>query len=134
MFGRVEATRLSASSHCNAAWPSVRSEFSRNRNCSTFLIPFSNQLRGRWLRWSVGGKVVSSVYFPSSNPDECVTRMKHRVLPGFGGGIVHGPARMLLQHVVNVLDAGDVALPDAIDAFVEPSDGRPERDAVVTDF
>src|SRR5436190_905047 len=47
MFGSVEATRLSASNQSNAAWPSVRSEFSRKRSLSIFLIPLSSQLRER---------------------------------------------------------------------------------------
>ena len=59
---------------------------------------------------------------------------KHRVFPEFSRDVLHGTTGMLLEHVVNVLDAGDVAFPDAVDAFIKPADRRTERDAVMTNF
>ncbi len=62
------------------------------------------------------------------------TDEEHRVLAGVGRRFLHRAAGMLLEDIVDVLHAGGVAVADAIDAFVEPADGRPERDAVVTNF
>ena len=59
---------------------------------------------------------------------------KHRVLLCFSGGVVDGASRMLLEHIVDVLHARDLALADGVDAFVHPADGRPEGDTVVTNF
>ena len=59
---------------------------------------------------------------------------EHRVLAGFGRGLLHGATGMLLEHVINVLNAGDVAFANAIDAFVKPADRRPERNAGIANL
>ena len=59
---------------------------------------------------------------------------EHRVLASVRSGVMHGAPGMLLEHVVDVLHARDVAFANAIDAFVKPADRRPERDPGVTDF
>ena len=59
---------------------------------------------------------------------------EHCVLARVGSGIVQRVTGILLEHIVNVLDAGDVAFANAIHSFVKPADRRPERDAVVTNF
>src|SRR6266404_508666 len=59
---------------------------------------------------------------------------KRRVLARFGGGIVQRAAGMLFENIVNVLQARDFALANAIYAFIKPADRRSERDAVVTNF
>ena len=41
---------------------------------------------------------------------------------------------MLLEHIVNVLQACEFAFANGVDAFIHPADGGPERDAVVTNF
>src|SRR6266404_1161391 len=56
---------------------------------------------------------------------------KHCVLRRLSCGIVHGTPRMLLEHVVNVLQARDVALANAIDAFVKPADCWTQRNSIV---
>ena len=59
---------------------------------------------------------------------------EHRVFSSFGSGILHGATGMLLQQVVDVLDTGDFAFANAINAFVEPPDRRTERDAGIADL
>ena len=41
---------------------------------------------------------------------------------------------MLLEHIVDVLHARDLAFANDVDAFVHPADGGSKRDAVVTNF
>jgi len=60
------------------------------------------------------------------NPDQ-----EHRIPPRRGCSVLNNRTRMLLKHVVDVLDARHGPLPDAVDPFVLPPDGRPERDSVV---
>src|SRR5207249_9378535 len=64
-----------------------------------------------------------------SDPDQ-----EHRILAGFSRGGVHGPAGVLLQHVINVLETGYIALPDAIDSLVKPSNSRAESNSGITDL
>ena len=45
-----------------------------------------------------------------------------------------GAPRMLLEHIVDVLETRDFAFANDVDAFVHPADGRTERNAVVTNF
>ena len=59
---------------------------------------------------------------------------KHRVFRRLGGGFLHCATGMLLEHIVNVLHARDLAFANAIDAFIEPADRGAERNAVITDF
>ena len=59
---------------------------------------------------------------------------KHRVLPGLRRGVVHGASRVLLEHIVNVLQAREVTFADGVDAFVHPADRRAKGNAVVTNF
>ena len=59
---------------------------------------------------------------------------KHRVFRRIGRGFLHGAPGMLLEHVVDVLHACDIAFANAIDSLVEPADRRAERNAVITDF
>ena len=49
---------------------------------------------------------------------------KHGVLAELGGDVLHRAAGMLFEHVVDVLNAGHVALANAIHAFVKPADPR----------
>src|SRR5438046_8759587 len=62
------------------------------------------------------------------------TNEKHRLLPGFGRSVLDGASWMLLEHIVNVLQACEFAFANGVDAFIHPADGGPERDAVVTNF
>ena len=59
---------------------------------------------------------------------------EHCIFARVGGRIVKGAPRMLLKHVVDVLHAGDVPLANAIHAFVQPANRRPQRDPVVPNF
>ena len=59
---------------------------------------------------------------------------EHRVLARLGRDVLHGAAGMLLEHVVDVLHARDLALANAVDAFVKLADRRAERNAVVANF
>ena len=59
---------------------------------------------------------------------------KHGLLRRFGGGLVDGASGMLLEHIVDVLHARDLAFANDVDAFVHPADGGSKRDAVVTNF
>ena len=59
---------------------------------------------------------------------------KHRVLAGFCSCIVKCAPGMLLEHVVNVLDAREIALANAIHSLVQPADRRSQRNAVVPNF
>src|SRR5205807_10440534 len=59
---------------------------------------------------------------------------EHCVFARFRRGFVKGAPGMLLEHVVDMLDARHVALPNAINSLVEPTDRRPQRDAVITNF
>ena len=43
---------------------------------------------------------------------------EHRVFAGFGSGIVKGAPGMLLEHVVNVLHAREIALANRIQSLV----------------
>jgi len=52
----------------------------------------------------------------------------------WGGEAADPETGMLFEHVVNMLNAGDVALANAIDAFIQPADGRAERDTVGTNL
>ena len=52
----------------------------------------------------------------------------------FGRGLMKGAPGMLLEHVVNVLQARDVTLANTIHSLVQPADRRTERDAVITNF
>ena len=80
MFGSVVMTSGSARSHFRAAWPSVWGRSSvRKPSASIFWRPSSSHDRGRWLRWSLAGKVVSVVYLPSSIPEEWGTRTNRPV-------------------------------------------------------
>src|SRR5204863_3806221 len=59
---------------------------------------------------------------------------KHRILAGFSSCIVKCAPGMLLKHVVNMLDAREIALANAIHALIQPADRRPERNSVVPNF
>ncbi len=59
---------------------------------------------------------------------------EHCIFAGVRRGFVKGTPGMLLEHIVDVLHARDVALPNAIHSLVKPANRRPERDAVVTNF
>ena len=87
------------------------------------------------MRWSFGGNTVSGVYFPSSMPEECVTRIRNIVsFPASIAACCIVAPGVLLQHVINMLHAGDLPLADAIHALVQPADRRPERNAVMPDL
>src|SRR3712207_9496465 len=78
MFGRVEATSDEARTNFRAAWPRVRSAV-RKASCATFLRPSKSHSLERWRRWSFLAKVVSSVYLPSSMPEEWGRSEERRV-------------------------------------------------------
>src|SRR5262249_2920465 len=59
---------------------------------------------------------------------------KHRVFASLAHGVVQRATGMLLEHAVNVLQACDIALANAIHAFVEPADRRAEGNSVVTNL
>ena len=62
------------------------------------------------------------------------TNEKHRVLAGVSRGTMKSAPGMLLEHVVDVLDTRDVALPNAIQSFIQPADRGPERNSVTPNF
>src|ERR1700747_1101014 len=81
-------------------------------------------------RWERGLRSVVAFHHPG--------RMRHAdqencVLTGFIRGVLYGSARMLLKQVVNVLHTRHRTLLHAIDSFVHPAYGRPQRDSVVPD-
>src|SRR5207244_7021455 len=59
---------------------------------------------------------------------------KHRVLTGFSRGLVNGPTGMLLEHVIDVLQTGEFTVANGVDSLVQPTDRRPERNTIVTNF
>ena len=59
---------------------------------------------------------------------------KHRVFSTVGRRMMDRAPGMLLQHIINVLHARDVPLPDAIGPLVKPPDRRSQRDAVIANF
>src|SRR6266446_1530952 len=59
---------------------------------------------------------------------------EHCVFTSFSSGIVKGATGMLLKHVVNVLNACEITLPNAIQPLVKPPNRWPERHTVITDF
>ncbi len=61
-----------------------------------------------------------------------MTRMRNIVsLPASSAAAWMEAARVLLEHIVDVLHARDLPLADGVYPFVQPADGRPERDAVM---
>ena len=62
-----------------------------------------------------------------ANEKHCVFRRVRRSL-------MKGTPGMLFKYVINVLQARDVALANAICPFVKPADRRTERDAVITNL
>src|SRR5438270_6452156 len=59
---------------------------------------------------------------------------EHGVFSSIACGVLHRPAWMLLEQIIDVLNASNLALADTIDAFVKPPDGRPERNPIVAHF
>src|SRR5262245_13405420 len=59
---------------------------------------------------------------------------KHRVLAGFCRCVVKCTPGMLLQHVVDVLDARELALANTIHSFVQPANRRPKGNSVIPNF
>src|SRR4028118_397952 len=122
----------------------------RKERLSTFLRPVVSHSFGRWRRWSLGPKVVFSSYLPSSIPEERGTRTagagagvvvgaEGRVLVvlalqhagGVGdaddeggvrlaGGLYKVAAWVLLEDVVDHLQAGEVALAHHLYTLVAP--------------
>ncbi len=62
------------------------------------------------------------------------TNEKHCVLAGFGNRIMKCAAGMLLEHAINMLDAGEIAFANAIHSLVQPADRRSECNAGITNF
>src|SRR6476660_6294731 len=59
---------------------------------------------------------------------------KHRVLASFRSCVVKRAPGVLLEHVLNVLDACEFALANAIDRLIQPANRRTQRNAVVPNF
>src|SRR5262245_5222322 len=59
---------------------------------------------------------------------------KHRVFAGFRSCVVKCAPWMLLEHIIDVLHAREIALPNTIHALVEPTNRWPESNAVVPNF
>src|SRR5256885_2177655 len=78
MLGSEEMIDGCAYSQSRASWPIVtpRPSYSGFRR-STFCSPSTSHARGRCERWSLSSNFVSSVYLPSSMPDECGTRTRN---------------------------------------------------------
>src|SRR6266850_1521597 len=78
MFGSAETIDGCAYSHSSASCPMVMPRLSQiGFSFSTFCSPSTSHARGRCERWSLSSNFVSSVYLPSSMPDECVTRIRN---------------------------------------------------------
>src|SRR5437660_11992787 len=56
---------------------------------------------------------------------------EHCILVRVCGGIVNGASVMLLQHIVDVLHALDIALTNTIRSLEQPTNGRSKCNAVV---
>src|SRR5437773_5989638 len=59
---------------------------------------------------------------------------EHGVFAGSRRRFVKSAPGMLLEHVVNVLHARHVALANAVRPLIQPSDRRPQRYTVITNF
>src|SRR5205814_8950546 len=62
------------------------------------------------------------------------TNEKHRVLVSFGRSVVDGASGMLLEHIVVVLHARDLAFANGVDAFIHPVYGRSVIVTIVAKF
>src|SRR5439155_5641980 len=59
---------------------------------------------------------------------------EHCILARFRRGFVKGAPGMLLEHVVDMLQARHVAFANAIPSLEQPPNRRPQGDAVITNF
>src|SRR5215208_669235 len=126
MFGRVEAISGEARTNLRAVCPRVRSlDAVRKSSCSIFFKPSRSHSFGRWRRWSFLAKVVSSVFLPSSMPEEWGTRTSRLVRVSREAAI-----RVLFEEVVDHLYTVKRSLAHSLCALLEPADLRSKSEAV----